>query len=59
MGTSDTTAVPDTGHIAGRTARVHRVGTRPRPRWWERAFLHPWPTTPSFGSKPVSIPRTA
>jgi hypothetical protein len=48
-----------TANVATPTVTVPRVRTRRQRRWWERAFLHPWPTIPTLGHRPAGIPRTA
>ena len=48
-----------TANVATTSPTVHRVRTKRQRRWWERAFLHPWPTISMLGHRPAGIPRTA
>ena len=48
-----------TASVAHDTATVHHVRSKRQRRWWERAFLHPWPTTPNPGPGLAGTPSTA
>jgi hypothetical protein len=48
-----------TANLATPSPTVNRVRTKRQRRWWERAFLHPWPTIPMLGHRSAGIPSTA